>query len=848
MRMTIEEAVVLFDRCQYQQAFEGFASIYNESQNNQERQDIMSILQDAYYVPNIEELQENYEKNCSALSEYPYFDDKQFANFSDLSFLLFPTSDDTYYIYDKQTDRFIGKYNSTTCQQIEQVPEKIDPPIVLEDEDNFYKLKFLSEYVQQNNSKTADKYIYLLYHTWQPLQRIMQVGDLSSILEHKNFIFLMGKENHRRCSVDYKDMQSIEEINPFDELTEFVPYIQFLKQNLEKYLVFIVACDTPAGPGMTRQYAAMLQTLGLKADLYRKYRCGYVAIIDAGRVVIEQLSPPGQEIKRAGKFREIAVNLISKGFNHPPVEGLIELDGKNYSSNSRGLNFVICDFKQKKVVNSINFDCYTEGMPCRDGVKFKLKKWHKKHPEIALFCLKNPVFPKINRSELESHILKCVGVRPSFETVCNDPLSPLHEYCKDKTEIAEILHTPKSYINHNGIRQFENYQGKYLHTINGHRLTLEQPSNPQRTIYMVGGCGVFGYGVRDEGTIASQLQKICNKNASQQEFIVENYGYYLCEADYTAQEEMHILESLPLKAGDIVIANFGYSDDIPILDLSNESQRPHSYGELFFDTGHLCENGCRVVAKKIFEYLQENSFFEVSKDLQTLSWTAKRSSQEQNPELAKYQAALRGFYNDHFSVGAIVMNCNPFTLGHRYLIDQACRQCGHLIIFVVEEDRSVFPFPDRLQLVIEGTKDLSNVTVMPSGQFILSSLTFSEYFNKSQLQERVVDPSADINLFAKDIAPCLHITKRFVGTEPQDTVTNQYNLEMKKILPKYGIELIEINRMLQKNGDTVISASTVRKYMEEGNLAAIQDIVPISTYQYIVEHLDSLVKKIHDIT
>lgn len=108
----------------------------------------------------------------------------------------------------------------------------------------------------------------------------------------------------------------------------------------------------------------------------------------------------------------------------------------------------------------------------------------------------------------------------------------------------------------------------------------------------------------------------------------------------------------------------------------------------------------------------------------------------------------------------------------------------------------------------------------------------------------MVDPSADINLFANEIAPCLHITKRFVGTEPQDTVTNQYNLEMKKVFPKYGIELIEIDRVLQKNSDTVISASTVRKYIEERNLQAIQEIVPDATYRYITEHLESLIEKI----
>ncbi|EFA28598.1 ABC transporter, ATP-binding protein, partial [Haemophilus influenzae HK1212] len=38
--------------------------------------------------------------------------------------------------------------------------------------------------------------------------------------------------------------------------------------------------------------------------------------------------------------------------------------------------------------------------------------------------------------------------------------------------------------------------------------------------------------------------------------------------------------------------------------------------------------------------------------------------------------------------GSIVMNANPFTLGHRYLIEQALQQCDHLHLFIVGEDAS----------------------------------------------------------------------------------------------------------------------------------------------------------------
>ena len=596
-----------------------------------------------------------------------------------------------------------------------------------------------------------------------------------------------------------------------------------------------------------------LHTLGLQIDLFEKYRCGYLAIIDGGKVIAEQLSPPGQELKCTGKLKGLDINLVSRGFQSPPIMGLIELNGKNYSSNSRGLNFVVYDLQQSKVVSSITFDTFTVGMPVRGIPMLKLKDFVNSHPQNPIFGLKLPEFPTANLSDFERHLRRNIGFVDgnsrggALDRIVSDPMSPLHKYCKSEHDFEEVLLAPKSYIDNNGIRRFEDTHGKFRNILNGHRITVEQPANHKRTIFMLGGCAIFGHGVTDEGTIVSQLQKLCNDNIPQERINIENYGYYLCTMDFQSNEQFCILQSLPLQPGDIVIFQGKSFIDIPCLDLSRLYERPHNYGELFFDTSHLCENGCRLVAEKVFDYLQENQFFTQFKDEKAQfnpMVPPTEESETKNSQLAMYQRELRKFYDENFSVGAIVMNCNPFTLGHRYLIEQACQQCAHLIVFVVEEDKSVFPFKDRFQLVKEGTNDLKNVTVMPSGQFILSSLTFSEYFNKSQLQDRAVDPSMDISLFAKEIAPCLHITKRFVGTEPNDTVTNQYNIEMKKVLPKYGIELVEIDRVLQKNGENVISASSVRKYIQKRDLGAIHEIVPGSTYQYIVQNLDSIIQKI----
>ena len=181
--------------------------------------------------------------------------------------------------------------------------------------------------------------------------------------------------------------------------------------------------------------------------------------------------------------------------------------------------------------------------------------------------------------------------------------------------------------------------------------------------------------------------------------------------------------------------------------------------------------------------------------------------------------------------GAVVMNCNPFTNGHAALIDEARKHVDYLYVFVVEEDMSYFPFEDRLRLVREGVSGYDNVIVLPSGNMMISRETFAAYFTKEIKQDEVIDASLDVRVFGNGIAPAFNIEKRFVGEEPIDNVTRQYNEEMKKRLPAYGVELIEIPR--KTSGDTIISASLVRRYLKEGQMDLIRSLVPDSTWEYL---------------
>lgn len=184
------------------------------------------------------------------------------------------------------------------------------------------------------------------------------------------------------------------------------------------------------------------------------------------------------------------------------------------------------------------------------------------------------------------------------------------------------------------------------------------------------------------------------------------------------------------------------------------------------------------------------------------------------------------------------MNCNPFTKGHRYLIEQARGRVDKLYVFVVEEDKSSFAFKDRFRMVAQGVADLPDVQVIPSGKYILSKDTFAQYFEKENV-ETVENMDYDLRIFGEVVAKDLGIRYRFVGEEPLDQVTRAYNETMKRILPEYGVSVVEIPRVMSsvESGD-VISATRVRKALEEKDWQTVERLCPESTVSYLKQMVD----------
>ncbi|MDD4833033.1 MAG: [citrate (pro-3S)-lyase] ligase [Clostridia bacterium] len=200
--------------------------------------------------------------------------------------------------------------------------------------------------------------------------------------------------------------------------------------------------------------------------------------------------------------------------------------------------------------------------------------------------------------------------------------------------------------------------------------------------------------------------------------------------------------------------------------------------------------------------------------------------------ISSYEKELAQFRVNGKS-GCIVVNCNPMTNGHLYLIETSAAKVDRLHIFVVSEEQPFMPAIDRYNLVKKNTAHLKNVQVHFGSQYIISQATFPSYFIKDASEVARNQILLDLDIFARHIAPALNITTRYLGDEPTDPATKQYNELMQVVLPEHGIKVEIIPRKIY--GDTPISASYVRKLFEKGDFDSITPIVPPQTKEYLIE-------------
>lgn len=518
------------------------------------------------------------------------------------------------------------------------------------------------------------------------------------------------------------------------------------------------------------------------------------------------------------------------------------LKTKNFSElKSEDFDAVICLTVKKNFSGRVIYlDALTDYFIRKTYVEIPLLNFLQRYPRVKLILTN---FPSVWRYKDAKDFLKQLKTTDEIRTLLRADKSgnvqtPLDKFGYTNEQVLEIASSPKRKANPDGSTVMEDTDKNSLHGIqNGKRMTVNQPEDYRNKIYFFGSCHHYGIYAPFDKTIESYLQKLMNENNLP--YRVENEGQHYM---HRYQDIFYNLNKISPASDDIFfvwIDNLA-AINLPFFDVSNAFDPPHDYKKLFPDPYHVNELGYKILAEKYFAFLVQNNFFrDIEFNYPPPSQPVHRYGVPPqfefggvknffNTELETYKQSLRA---KRLSIGALVMNCNPFTLGHLHLVEYSAAQVARLYIFVVEEDKSEFPFEDRIELVRQGVKNFSNVEVLPSGKFIISQQTFSGYFNKAELQDVQVDSSKDVEIFAKEIAPTLGITIRFAGEEPTDNVTRQYNETMKKILPRHGVEFREIPRKTF-DGEP-ISASKVREALKRGDFDKIKNLVPDTTLLYL---------------
>ena len=386
---------------------------------------------------------------------------------------------------------------------------------------------------------------------------------------------------------------------------DFREYLKKLRGFAKRYCVMVAAMDTPCGPVFLSEYSKAIIDIGITVDLRDKYRMAFVAVINAGELVYEELSK--EPIEKLIDVDGHKIELLSVGFDMERSNSArLAVDGRLSQSIYRGLNFYVYDLVTGVVIDDVNFDTYAPSFPCKRVGKegAEIRAFIGEHPGVLLCTFDVLPFPDDNLTENEQFIRRNAISRADVVNNLGTHSSALEDYYP-VSDIPVLFSVPKSYHGIDGVRRFEDIRGTGVNIIGGHRITTDQQValGNGRTIFLVGGCRVFGIGVRDDHTIASWLQRMVNDRFSEENIIVQNYGFFLAEMDSQSGEELNIIRSLPVKNGDIILYLCQPLEGVPYLNTANNSGRGSK--EIFYDQMHYTPDGNRLMAEGLLNEMIE---------------------------------------------------------------------------------------------------------------------------------------------------------------------------------------------------------------------------------------------------
>ncbi len=238
-----------------------------------------------------------------------------------------------------------------------------------------------------------------------------------------------------------------------------------------------------------------------------------------------------------------------------------------------------------------------------------------KNPQVKLIVANFPILtPNENNSEREKKLLidknknEIFSLRRRMKENPSEKFSTPYDFLGyTNAEVCDLLEFPEVKTNLDGSTSMQESSNKFLGIKDGKRMTANQPEVYKNKIYFVGNCVYFGIGVPWQKTLESCLQQMLNDNNLP--YRVENESQFF---SMRTQDTFYNLNKLSPKAGDII---FLCLDDLvpekfPFINVRNFFDRPHNYGEVFAQPGHINELGHKVLAEHFFNILTQNNFLQ----------------------------------------------------------------------------------------------------------------------------------------------------------------------------------------------------------------------------------------------
>lgn len=456
----------------------------------------------------------------------------------------------------------------------------------------------------------------------------------------------------------------------------------------------------------------------------------------------------------------------------------------------------------------------------------------------------------IMHSELRMTNPRKYKVGNSIEEALSDNVL-LEKFCRgDKGQLGFLM-SHKNNLNriskvfYNGIHnELIDYASDGFNILDGKRTTIGSPIHPSQTIHIFGPCIVEGLCVTDDKTIASILQKEL-ATLGYSNVKVNNYGLAYGK---DILNDLIYMASTNVKSGDLILWITGFTPEeeqilttnkIPVVDckfLANTTDEFWYLDNPFHCNYWMNKRFAEIILKSLMKDLDTMKGSGLSSNYindNNIPLKTDKESILNSEELHKYVNKLKShrFTERKDRIGCVVINANPYTLGHRHLIQSALKDVNLLYVIIVEENTGEFIYNERYEMVNSEWANFPMVKIISGGNVLTSSLGFPEYFHRSK-QLKNANPLLNHKIFSRYVAPALGINVRFFGEETNDVVTRSLNETALSYLPQNGIEAKIIKR--KEISQCPISAKTVRSLYDKNDFLGIIPLVPFATYRFLL--------------